>query len=119
MKKAALESGIFVWSERDLILFKPRAKKVCALSIANLNSPKLPAISIPVALANQPASGLFDVDRLGRVINRRRRSRTRPQGAAEQRPADKAPHDASGGLPILRSLRHRRQKRALRPRTGH
>src|SRR5260370_8918876 len=107
MKKAALESGIFVWSERDLILFKPRAKKVCALSIANLNTPKLPAISIPVALANQSASGLFDVDRRGRVINRRRRSRTRRQGPAEQRSADKSAHHARADFTIPPFLSHR------------
>ena len=71
-------------------------------SVTDLNSAKLPAISIPVSLANQATDWLFDVDRLWRVINRRR-SRTCCQGAAEQRAADKTAHDASGNLTILRS----------------
>ena len=45
-------------------------------SIANLHPAELPAISIPVALANQTADRFIDVDRLRCVINRRRRSRT-------------------------------------------
>jgi hypothetical protein len=81
-------------------------------SIANLDSTKLPAISIPVALPNQTAGRLFDVDRLRRIINRRRR-RSWPccQSAAEQRPADKSAHYAGGDLTVLGACRHRQQKR--------
>jgi hypothetical protein len=43
--------------------------KTVRRSIANLDSTKLPAISIPVALPNQAAGRLFDVDRLRRIIN--------------------------------------------------
>ena len=43
-----------------------------ARSIADLDPPVHPAISIPVALANDPADRLFDIDRLRRIIYRRR-----------------------------------------------
>ena len=44
-------------------------------SIANLDSPVYPAVPIPVALANNPAGRLFNIDRLRRIINR---GRSRP-----------------------------------------
>jgi hypothetical protein len=54
------------------------------LSIANLDSAKLPTISIPVALSDETADRLFDVNRFWRIIDRRRLRRSRPccQGAA-------------------------------------
>src|ERR1700704_831305 len=89
-------------------------------SIANLDSTKLPAISIPVALPNQTAGRLFDVDRLRRIINRRRRgSWPCCQSAAEQRPADKSAHYAGGDLTVLGACRHRQQKRTREQCNSH
>jgi hypothetical protein len=81
-------------------------------SIANLDSAEYPSVTVPVALANEAAYRLFDVDRRRRIVNRWRRRSGTCQGAAEQCPADKSAHHASGNLTILRSSRHWQQKRA-------
>jgi len=43
-------------------------------SIANLDAAVYPAVAVPVAFANEPARGLFDVYRRRRIVDRRRRS---------------------------------------------
>jgi hypothetical protein len=44
-------------------------------SIANLDAAVYPAVAVPVAFANEPAHGLFDIYRRGRIVDRRRGSR--------------------------------------------
>jgi hypothetical protein len=44
-------------------------------SIANLDAAVYPAVAVPVAFANEPAHGLFDVCRRWRIVDRRRWSR--------------------------------------------
>jgi hypothetical protein len=78
-----------------------------ALSVTDLDSAELPAVSVPVALPNQSADRFFNVDRRRRVINRRWRRWARSECTSEQGPADKAAHYAGGNLTVLRSCRHR------------
>ena len=92
----------------------PQAQRL----IANLYAAHSPTVTVPESLANQPANGLFDVDRLRRVINLRRRSRT-CQGAAQQRPANQSADYASGDLTILRFCRRRQQKRTCGQCSSH
>src|SRR3977135_45577 len=104
----------------DLSQFTARPPETVRRSIANPDSTKLPAISIPVALPNQTADRLFDINRLRRIINRRRR-RSWPccQGAAEQRPPDKSAYYAGGDLTVLGACRHRQQKRTRKKCNCH
>jgi hypothetical protein len=41
-------------------------------SIANLDAAVYPGVTVPVAFANEPAHGLFDVYRRRRIVDRRR-----------------------------------------------
>ena len=105
--------------KRAIYELRPRCKScggACSVlwvelrSIADPDSAELPAISIPVSLANHSANGLFDINWLRRIVNRRK-SRPCCESAAEQRAADKPAHYASGNLTILRTCRSRQPKR--------
>jgi hypothetical protein len=41
-------------------------------SIANLDAAVYPTVAVPIAFANEPAHGLFDVYRRRRIVDRRR-----------------------------------------------
>jgi hypothetical protein len=67
-------------------------------SIADLDAAEAPAVTIPEALADQAAGGLFDIDRGGCNIYRGRAAcRDRP---AKQRATDQAAGNARGDLAI-------------------